>query len=1026
MSDFGSFNDGSFQLKTEGESIRLEFKKGVPVSGQGTVVWNIPTPAQGCESGSSGEYAGMVILLSTQPVTGKEIPQDGKVYIADPTADTNLHVGDKIGNALVVGAFYECEEKARDEELTTTFVISGLEPDTAYYVAGYATDCQFRYHSDGTRAYSDAYGNGDEPDAAGQQLISFGQNRVIGTDGTDLVPGLVFQFDLVVDRDAPSGKDFDVVEFNIDGTDVGTYDDLLRVINNQIKLVNNPPQSPVAPNAGTFFYDVVEEKLFQFDGISYTEVPAIIEATDPTLAADGDYWYDTTNSILYLRVAGLWVASTTIVYATDPRLPTCDDFWYNGVDGKSWNGSVWCETPTAVQATDPSICEEPVCGTFWYDETNDILNERNSETKTWEVTAAISWDEDPQALSDGTYWFDLDTLTLNEITTGVWADITNDAGVYVSETEPVSPSNGDLWYVPTTEILSTYNLGTTTWDPTPVLVWPGDPTITDSCDLWWDTINDKLFVWDSTNSQWNEVANFVISPIDPAAKPVIVVDSLWYDTTNSAMFKWDGSGWEAVNTIEHPTDPTLGVDGEVWHNTTTNEFFVWGTSMWNAIDPFESVNDPTLLPNGTYWYDTTNNALFVRNGVTWISVAFTTVPLVPKLNDRWYDTANDILYEWNGTTYIEINGIAKASINSRGQIVFRNSVGGSGSVALIPVPVGARSGTQSGVSVGTGYGGDDEGVAPGYASFATLQGEVSYPTREIPVSAFLWEHVMPAATVNAPQEGQDGKPGLPSYDVFGVGDDGSPDERRELADSIRAQLGHPVVTVELTPYQIDTAIQGALESLRKRSSMAYTRGFFFLDVNPRQQRYKLTNTRIGYNKIVNITAINRFTSAFLTSAHGSGVYGQVVLQHLYNMGTYDLTSFHLVAQYVEQLEHLFATRVVYHWDESNRTLDFYQSFTRPERMLLDCELERTEQDLLKDRYLKSWIERYALSECQYILAQIRGKYGSLPGAGGGVSLNASELTALADGNRQDLMDQLDEYLVQDVEVIGMHSTFIIG
>ena len=105
--------------------IKLEFNQGVPVSGQGTVVWNIPTPAEGCAEGSKGAYAGMVVLLSTSPVSAAEIPQDGTVYTADPTADFDLHAGHRIGDALVVGAFYECEERSRGELLSTSFVISG-------------------------------------------------------------------------------------------------------------------------------------------------------------------------------------------------------------------------------------------------------------------------------------------------------------------------------------------------------------------------------------------------------------------------------------------------------------------------------------------------------------------------------------------------------------------------------------------------------------------------------------------------------------------------------------------------------------------------------------------------------------------------------------------------------------------------------------------------------------------------------------------------------------------------------------
>jgi hypothetical protein len=173
-------------------------------------------------------------------------------------------------------------------------------------------------------------------------------------------------------------------------------------------------------------------------------------------------------------------------------------------------------------------------------------------------------------------------------------------------------------------------------------------------------------------------------------------------------------------------------------------------------------------------------------------------------------------------------------------------------------------------------------------------------------------------------------------------------------------------------------------------------------------------------------AAYRFTSAFLSTAHGAGVYGQVVLQHLYNMGTYDLSSFHLISQYVEQLEHLFATRLTYHWDEPTRKLDFFDAFVRYERVLLDTVIDRSEQELFVDRYSKTWIERYALAESMLMLAQIRGKYASLPGAGGGISLNASELITQAEGIKAELNQQLDDFIAQDPEDIGIESTFIIG
>ena len=89
-------------------------------------------------------------------------------------------------------------------------------------------------------------------------------------------------------------------------------------------------------------------------------------------------------------------------------------------------------------------------------------------------------------------------------------------------------------------------------------------------------------------------------------------------------------------------------------------------------------------------------------------------------------------------------------------------------------------------------------------------------------------------------------------------------------------------------------------------------------------------------------------------------------------------------------------------------------------------VERTEQELLVDRFTKGWIEKYATAEARLILSEIRGKYATLPGAGGGVSLNAGELMAKAEADKADLYQQLDDYIVNNPEEWGMESQFIIG
>jgi len=1035
MGTFDQFSDITGQLQREGETITLTFAQGLPVTGQGTVTWNIPAPSAGCEAGSDGFYCGMVVLLSRVPLAEQHIPVAGKFYTGDPTANFDTHTGDTIGgtlvsgtlvgHALVIGAFYEGDKKSRGEELTTTFIVTDLEENVPYYVAGYAADCQARYHSEGQRAYSDNYGNTEEADFGSQQTIQMNggaSNGVKTTDGTNLIPSTIYEFDVEVNENFPEpGLPSDVINVKVDGLHVQTYEDLITEINIQLSLADNPPQQPVPPNAGSYLIDIAGMEAFQFNGLSYDSVDALFEPTDPAVIGMGDYWFDTANDTLQrwnIPSPTGWNLVNIIKYLEDPTSPQCDDYWFDGADAWLWNGSTWCDLITIISENDPVDCPVIDCGTFWYDETSAVLNEWSINEVRWIETTAIFWPEAPNQLSDGTYWFDLDTNLLSLRTASAWVTTT----ALIQEDEPTPPlADGQLWFNPENEELKVWDNTLMVFNDLPVLVWAGDPTIVESCDLWWDSVSDILYTWDVINSEWDQVAEFIQSPNDPAVPPVIAVDTVWYQPSTNVLSRWDGGQWVVVTVILYPTDPTSPVLGDAWLNTTTGVWSIWDTPSagWNVIDPVDLDTDPNSIPQGTLWFDTTTNAFFQRVGSAWVSIPFTTSPISPTEGDLWFNSDEKTLNTWNGFTWVVTGPRVAIGLSTSGNLVFTTKNGGSNVCTMLIVP---------------GAAGQFATVSTGFADFHSFGHFNSFveatfnapPLSETNVSeeGFLFNN-LPAQIL--PQiYGRDGIPGEPMYNVVGIGDDGTPDERRELAGSLRAQLGYPVIDVELTSYQLDEAIQGGIESLRKRSEIAYKRGFFFMDVEPQIQAYRLTNKKAGFHKIVNISTAHRFTSAFLSTAHGAGVYGQVVLQHLYNMGTYDLTSFHLVAQYIEQLEHLFATRLTFHWDESSRVFSLHHTFVFPERILLDCSIERTEQELLKDRWCKTWIEKYALSQSRYMLAEIRGKYASLPGAGGGVSLNAADLITRADQDMADLYQQLDDMVPSQIENWGMGTTFVIG
>jgi hypothetical protein len=282
-------------------------------------------------------------------------------------------------------------------------------------------------------------------------------------------------------------------------------------------------------------------------------------------------------------------------------------------------------------------------------------------------------------------------------------------------------------------------------------------------------------------------------------------------------------------------------------------------------------------------------------------------------------------------------------------------------------------------------------------------------------------------TVHNSKPGVDGVSDEPSYTEIGIGTDGTDSVRNAIVNDIRYELGYPVVDVELTKEQMDYAVSRALSELRQRSGLAYKRGFFFMGIKANEQRYNLTNKISGMNKIVDILGIYRLTSSFLSSAHGAGVYGQIVLQHMYNMGTFDLLSYHIMADYTKLMEMLFAARLTFNWNEQKREVWIHNRFALSEKMVcIEATEERTEQDLMTDRYSKAWIRRYATGVCRIMLSEIRGKFSTLPGASGSVTLNAGELRQTGQADIDGCIADIESYVADKPEEYGMATQFTFG
>lgn len=1010
MSSFDLIKSAPGLLRAEALNMTLKFERLSDTTGR--VSWNIPSPAAGCDSNTQA-YNGIVITVDNTAFSSKKIPTNGTIYEADNTVDRNLHAGDKIESSLVVGAFYNDKE--------TVFVdLTGLTPNTPYYVSGYPVDAQNRFFREGIHAYSLNAGREEVEGTHGKQVIALNVGSTNGvtpstftsisrpadsgtglasdnldinniftsglspTDPTGLVAGITYKFKIQkglvpnpvtpvdIQECVPVPEEFEIC---IDGTLASDYQGLMDEINKQFLLIRDPLQSANPPNTGSLYVNQTTKKLFSWDGTTHVELPVIFNATQPDLVNVGDYWYDTTNNALFLWDGSAWQPNNIICFSSDPLSPICDEtVWFDGTNAFIWNGVSWTETTTFIQPTDPSLKNENQCGSFWFNTDDQVLYKWNDKNDMWVAIPFIKYFEDPSNLSNGALWFQTTQLFSWDATLLTWNEETN---VFIGNTEPTNPAAGKFWFNPETNILQQYNGTTMVWDTIPVIVSENDPTDRSLTKIWWDDNLNVINVWNDSTDSWVASPTFFNQSIDPILPPAIKECDFWFDGTK--LFKFIKGCFKEIEFINWATDPTTSLSvGQVWKNSN-NEFFVLNASnTWDSITPLFSDVDPTIVPTGTYWFDTTNSQLFQWNGIAWISLIFSNNPITPEKGLLWFDTNTMQLMTWNGSSWEIKTPECTVEMNCYGNLEFTDSTVGS----------------------------------------------LSYVAIE---NINLWDNLDVTFSILNPEPGEDGISSENSYEEMDVGTDGSSDERFKMMNDIRYDLGYPVVDVELTQEQLDFAISRALEELRYRSSVCYKRGFFFMQVTSETQRYRLTNKVQGMNKIVNVIAVHRLTSAFLSSAHGAGIYGQIVLQHLYNLGAFDLLSYHIMSEYTSLLEIMLAGRITFTFNEQTRELWMHHRFPFSENMVaIEASVERTEQDILSDRWIKAWVRRYATATAREILAEIRGKYSSLPAAGGGVSLNPSELRQRAIEDKALCIQEIEDYVVDHPEEYGFGTQFLYG
>jgi len=234
-----------------------------------------------------------------------------------------------------------------------------------------------------------------------------------------------------------------------------------------------------------------------------------------------------------------------------------------------------------------------------------------------------------------------------------------------------------------------------------------------------------------------------------------------------------------------------------------------------------------------------------------------------------------------------------------------------------------------------------------------------------------------------------------------------------IRDFILARLGHPVVRVELTDFQMKTAIDEAITQLDYHAPFWTTQVAVF-QCQPGQNRYLLPL------HIANNLSYVAYKKSLLSIQGMAGTlefdFFIKYFQDNFLFSNFAVSDFYLMQSNLEMIRKILSQEGS--WDIINGNV--LQIYPIP--------VDSTQQVVLVYRaldantlhpYYRNWIQRYALATSKEILGTIRGKYKTLPSPGGGAQLNGTELMQQSQQERE----KLKEELLYEIEEPPVFTTY---
>jgi len=234
-----------------------------------------------------------------------------------------------------------------------------------------------------------------------------------------------------------------------------------------------------------------------------------------------------------------------------------------------------------------------------------------------------------------------------------------------------------------------------------------------------------------------------------------------------------------------------------------------------------------------------------------------------------------------------------------------------------------------------------------------------------------------------------------------------------MRDYALAQLGHPVVRVELTPFQLRTCIDEGISKLNYHAPL-WMKQIAVFDASAGINMYELPKYMMDNLEYV----VYKKTLLSIQSQAGTLEFDFFIkyFQDNFLFQNFGVADFYLLQQNLEMTRKILGQEGSFNVVDGKYLLLMPAPVTTPQQVIVEYRAISTES--IHPAY-RNWIQRYTLASAKGILGQIRGKYKTLPSPAGGAQLNGDELMRQSEQEKKVLLEEL----IGEIEMPPVFTTY---